>query len=283
MSSEPLGWHVMLRLGDGRVVAPDLVARRALATSLCRVAQSFRVLAFRAADTHVHLLAACDRAAAGRLAQAAEVSMGGALALPVGFTPAHFEPVRDQAHLHNAFHYVLRNPAGHGAAYDPLHDASALPDLLGMRVLAPWILPLVRERLPRLRSADLVAHLGIGDLVPSEDPTLLAQAAAAAVGLPSLEGRSARAVAARAAACHLGGPAWDAGPAFGGARTRRRLRTRTPDPVLLQAVRLQAGLLAAIRAKPVPPWTSDDGGPAYEAAQGDDASAPSPASGPVPP
>lgn len=51
-----LGFHVILRLGDDRVIAPSLAERRRWARELCALAREFDVVAWKLADTHLHIL-----------------------------------------------------------------------------------------------------------------------------------------------------------------------------------------------------------------------------------
>ncbi|MCK6502246.1 hypothetical protein L6R53_02390 [Myxococcota bacterium] len=245
-----LAHQVILRLRDDRVIAPSVAARRALARAVAKAGQPFSLLVFRAADTHLHIVALCPAREAAELGRRAEIALVRALALPVGFNAAHVRPVNDQAHLRSLFFYVLGQERHHGTDLDPFHDASNLPDLLGMRLLAHHSLKTVRAALPRLRRADLLQPLGIDEL--PELPAswdLLAEAAAAAGGLPDLLGRSAEVVAARRAAVHA------AREVLSGAETGRllgvsdravtRLRGEEADKGLVQAVRRQLGVRAA--------------------------------------
>ena len=78
----------MLRLRDGRVIAVDLGAQRTLARTVLKAGRSRGQLAFRAADTHLHLQVACDRPEAGELARRLEIALVRSLRLAVGFAPA---------------------------------------------------------------------------------------------------------------------------------------------------------------------------------------------------
>jgi len=82
----PLAHHLMLRLRDDRVIAPTTAARRTLAGVVLGLGREPGLLAFSGADTHVHLLVACDRAASGQLARRAEISLTRRLAPGVGFS-----------------------------------------------------------------------------------------------------------------------------------------------------------------------------------------------------
>ena len=242
-----LAHHLMLKLRDKRVIAPTRAARRRLARSVLDRADEFHVVAFRAADNHIHLLALCDRPAAGELARRVELS----LRQPSPFLPAHIKGVGDQDYLYSCFRYILDQERHHEIELDPLHEASALPDLLGLRSVAPAIVGRVRSRLPRIKRRALLRHLGEPDLErPVELWSRLPDAAAAALALPSLEGRSARQVEARAAAVHA---AQELGPtaiarALGCSRmTVHRLRLRTARPDLVRAVRRQLRLREQVR------------------------------------
>src|SRR5262245_5666905 len=130
-----IGYLLMLRLQDDRVIAPSPAERRLLARTVLRMTRRCFLLVFALVDTHVHLeVARCTREAAGELARRIELSLGRLLELPVGFERARVKTIVDQAHLAAAFRYTLRQDRHHGVDVDPLRDATSLPDLLGMRV-----------------------------------------------------------------------------------------------------------------------------------------------------
>ncbi len=243
----PLAQHLMLRLRDDRVLVPSVRSRRVLATTVLRLAREVRLLAFRAADTHLHLAVACGRREAGELARRLEIGLQQRLGLEVGFAPAHLEPIQRQRHLRNTFTYVLRQEQRHGLASDPYHEASNLPDLLALRILGTWTAAHVRALLPRVGRADLLGFFGDPDL---EDETvsldLLPEAAAAAAGLTELSGRSAEVVAARRAAVQAAGlrlTARELAALLGiGERTVKRLRAQPAPEELAEAVELQLRL-----------------------------------------
>lgn len=246
----PLAHQIILRLRDDRVLAPTIAARRALAGAVARAGQPFPLLVFRAADTHLHLVALCPAPEATELGRRVAIALVRALALPIGFNPVQVRPVTDQAHLRRLFFYVLGQEQHHGTDLDPFHDASNLPDLLGMRLLARHTLGTVRAALPRLRRADLLKPLRIAAL-PEEPASweLLAEAAAAAGGLPALSGRTAEVVAARRAAVHAAREAMtaaDAARLLGvSERAITRLRAEETDKDLVLAVRRQLAVRAA--------------------------------------
>jgi hypothetical protein len=150
-----LAQHVILRLRDDRVIAPDVAARRRLARAVLGRGRGRGLLCFRAADTHVHILALGERGAAAELARRIEIALALGLGHCVGFSQAYIRPVESQRHLLRAFWYVLRQDEHHGVDGDAFHDASSLPDLLGARVLGTWTAEAVRAALPRVRRDEL--------------------------------------------------------------------------------------------------------------------------------
>ena len=105
----------------------------------------------------------------------------------------------------------------------------------------------MRTHLPRITRGALTGLLGGGDPgAPIEAWRGLADAAAAAVGLPTLEGSSAAATAARRAATRVAGRRLRtvelAGRLGVSARTVKRLRAQAVDPRLVSAVAGQLGL-----------------------------------------
>ncbi|MCC6524906.1 MAG: hypothetical protein IT373_19780 [Polyangiaceae bacterium] len=274
-----LGHHVVLKLYDERVIAPTPAAQRVLGRTALRVGEGFPLVALRAADTHIHLLVACDEATARELARRVAGSLRRALALPVRFDRARATPVVDQRHLLNSFRYVLRQHARHGIASDPLFDASNLPDLLGMRLLGAFTQAHVGALLPRLARPELRALLGVPELDEPRPVSLddLADAAAGAAGLADLCDRSRAAVAARRAAAQAVAHSTATGAtaacatatgataststathpsarelasALGvGQHAVRKLLLQPVEPALLRAVRLQLRARAALRTR----------------------------------
>ena len=252
-----LGHHIMIRSDDDRVLAPSPALRRALARTLYRVAEGFPLLAFGAADNHLHLEALCDRASAGDLAHRVMCSLRWALELSSLFASVRIKRLEDQGHLRSTFHYTLNQRNHHGVQSDPFLDASSLPELLGMRLLPTDSVQLVREHIPRLQRGGLLRHLGCDRLYPATDEQLralvdagrhdlLRDGAAGAVGLGELEGRAPVVVVARTALVQL--LAGCCTPRqIGEAVERtdsviRRTRARPPLPGLQRAVRLQLAL-----------------------------------------
>jgi hypothetical protein len=187
--------HIILRLADDRVMARNVAERRRLARCVLRVGRGYRLLAFRAADNHIHIEAACGELDARRFAWRAQLSMSRALRLPVSFARPRIKPIVDQAHLRSCFHYVLRQEDRHGLRSDRLFDASNLPDLLGMRLTGNYTCNNVGTLLPRVTKADIAAHLGKLGYGACDDLVVLAD----------LEERRCRGVGASRASWSVGG------------------------------------------------------------------------------
>ena len=257
---EPIGYHVTTRLLDNRVIARQAAGRRAVSSFLARVGKEAGLLAWRLADTHLHLLLTCDRATAGRFVQRVDVSMHARLRPGVCFSRFWHEPIRRQGHLSNAFRYILRQEARHGLGTDPLHEGSNLSDLLGLRVGATWSPTLVRQLLPRTRREQLVGWLLEGlpglpeELLYGEGEAplthlreaMLAASMVRSGGRPHRALTAARAAAVRAAGARAAGrrcSAEEIGAALGlTGRGVRYLRKREVDPRLVGAIGVQAGL-----------------------------------------
>jgi hypothetical protein len=211
----PIGFHVMMRIRDRRVVVGDERSRRVASRVLLGQGEHRGLIAHGAADNHLHSALLTHRDAAGRFAHDAETSLRQQLGLAAHFEPALIKPIESQAHLVSLFWYVHRQEEHHGTDLDRAHDGSSLPDIIGGRVvlatcgprcvrrIAPAIGARVARALPRVRGRELLALLGGPELltfpVTVDD---LAAAAAAAVGAPDLEGDGAIRSAALCAAVH---------------------------------------------------------------------------------
>jgi len=196
----PLGYHVIQRLEDDRVLVRDTGQRRIYAETVLRIGRDAGLFCFGLPDTHSHVGLECERSTAGRFAQRLAIGLRQNLGLVAPFSPVRLREIRDQAHLGNAFAYILSQGSHHGVDADPWLEATAVPDLLGLRVIGAYLPGRVRALLPRLRRADLLAKLGIEDLDVGHALDDLADAAAATVAAPRLVGRSSAIVDARRAA-----------------------------------------------------------------------------------
>jgi len=253
-----LGSHMMFRLEDDRVIAPSIRHRRALARAVYRVCAHYQLICFGAADTHLHLELAEPRERLGRFTQRLTEALRRSLRLPVRFRRPTIKPLADQYHLQNTFHYSLNQRNRHGILSDPFLDASSLPELLCMRFLPTDSIGRVRELLPRLTRSDLLPHLWPPrqpkgpppptDLLPSEQLIDPCDAAAGALGLPSLDRRTPEVQRALAALVQLASrqlPPARVAELIGRSRQAVwRLRSVCPHPALAHALRLQLGLRA---------------------------------------
>jgi len=242
----PIAHHVMLRLKDSRVIAPSTRARRLVARTVFRLASDSGLLAFRAVDTHLHLELACAYDVAKETTRRIEISLARQLHPGIGFVTPHIKPIVDQFHLRKTFRYVLDQAAHHGFDDDPFHEASNLPDLLGLRTLGRFTTGNVRALLPRVRREELLQLLGVETMetLGPGDPSLdqLVEAAAAAAALPDLRGRTREVVEARWAAIHAAESANSAELAQRLGLQRRvvqKIRARDVAEPLVRAVRLQ--------------------------------------------
>lgn len=247
-----LGFHVNFRLADGRVLAPTVGARRCLARCLLQSGRNANLLALAAADNHVHFTAHCDRRTAAEVTRRSKLSLHHALDLEVPFVEAHYEPIHSLSHSYRSFWYDLRQEAHHGTSLDPLYEGTNLPDLLGLRVLGAYTRENVHRALPRVREAELWALFGPLEPAPPRWD-LLGEAAAAAIGVPTLVGRSEPIRLTRAAALVVARPVLGglelAEQLHCGRRTIDRLRAQAVPPQLVTAVRRQLELRSSVAAR----------------------------------
>jgi hypothetical protein len=203
-ASRIIAFHVTGRLADDGAIARSPEALRQAARIIKRHGEGRGLLAFRVADTHFHVLIACDRATAGMFARYASAALHRCLRLEVDFERARYRAVRSERHLFAALRYIFRQEEHHGSAFDPAHEGSSLPELLGLRVGGTVMNARVRRMLPRLRREMLLEWLAVGALDSARlDPAHLGDAACAAFGLTSLEGEHPAQCQARRAAAHV--------------------------------------------------------------------------------
>lgn len=248
----------MMRLEDDRVIARSAAERRWMARAVLEVGKSFSLISFRGADCHLHGALPGERPRAVEFARRCRIRLKQGLRLDVDFAPTRYKDIQSQSHLTHALHYQFDQEKHHGTACDPAFDASNVPDLLGMRLTGSYTRQNVQTYLPRITRDDIIRHL---DVVPEQGPLLLetlADAAAAALALPDLQGRSRLVVEARRAAVQVGREG------FGGPRLAQALsltkqgiytlvRHEPADPALRTAVELQwrfrSGLLVLERQR----------------------------------
>lgn len=262
---EPVGWQLVIKLVGGRVLCPGPAHRRALARTVLVFGEDRGLLAFGAADTHLHVLTTGNRETAGRLARSLELALHSALGVATAFRPAEITPINDQYHLVNAFRYVQRNAQRHCLADLAASEASSLHDLLGMRQLAPWLGDRVRRFLPRTDRQYLLRTLGLPDLGVKGEPTpgLLADAAAASVSHSTLTGSEPMVVCARTAAVSMVSGRWkpvEVSRALGiSVRGVYRLAEQEADPNFIRAIERHLAWREALRSAPDPLLDPDPG------------------------
>jgi hypothetical protein len=256
----PIGYHVMCRLKDRRVIAPSPEKRRLLSVTVLEKTHDYQLLTFNAPDTHLHMEMVEPRSICGEIVRQTEITVKARLRIPIGFDEPEFKPILSQAHLYQAFHYILDQEPRHGLARDPYHEASNLSDLLRLRVLGAFTARHVRELLPRIKREDLLVHLGVTETEwqPASGPVeLLVPSTMAAAGLVGFK-RDEESRRARRAALEVAGPAVPRkllAAVLGIERTTlRRLAQREMDSRLVQAIRLQIGLRRVKPDVPVDPF-----------------------------
>lgn len=250
----PIGWQLILRRVDDAVLVPGVAQARRFSSLVCRLGAGLPLLAFQAAGGHAHVVVLSDRPTAGELARRLNLGLGQSLGHRGALEAVRLRPVHDQAHARNLVRYVLDQRRHHDLTPDPFHEASALPDLLGLRLAGAWMRDQHVQRMPELPRRALIELLSQDPwTVERFDPACLAQAAAAALPVEALVGRPPLVVAARAAAVQVARgrlrSAEVAAALSCPLRTVQRLAGVPVAPELLRAVegqwRLRSGVAAA--------------------------------------
>ncbi len=212
---------------------------------MLRVGRPHGLFGFGVADTHGH--AVLTTASPGRFVHDAKLAI--ACALEADLAAPSVSAIRDTWHAENVIGYVHRQDKKHQSDLDPLREGTSLHALLGLHPDGVWIAERVRKLAPRLQRRDLLDQLGVDSLDEAVHLDTLADAAAGAACVATLEGRCAEVVRARLAAVHaaLEHPAPAVAKALGVTdRAVRKLRLQAPEPAMVRAVRLQMGLRAAL-------------------------------------
>ena len=255
----PIGFHVTCRLTDGRVIAPTRNHRLTVARTVLDQFRGRALLAFNTPDTHLHTEHAEPEEVGSSLLANALRSIKLTLKLPVGFAKPFPKPIRSQAHLFNTFDYVLGQQPHHELEWDPYHEASNLPDLLGLRVLGRYTADNVRRLLPRLKRHLLLKHLGVEAHESKDGPP---RDLLAATGLTDLHGRCALTRAARRAAVVVANAGATLEQLARLLETDRkslwRARQKPADPDLVRAIRLQLQLRQLVPAAPTGAFSPDE-------------------------
>lgn len=255
----PIGFHVTMRLDDGRAIATSPSELRIVARVLHEQGAPRGLLAFDSARNHLHALLASLHGEAGAFCRYVETALVWQLRLGARFERARIRPLQDQRHAQNAFQYVLRQDERHAITFDPTREGSSLPDFFGLRALptSSAIIANARSALPHLERDDILPCFralapALAALDAGTQPALdrLAAAATAAFALPDLRGRTADAARARRAAVHAAGPDVSIHDLSDALHLQRRaIKTLQALPIVatdVRAVRGQAALLASI-------------------------------------
>jgi hypothetical protein len=157
--SDPLGFHVSLRLEGSRNLTPTVEARREFGRCVLTIARPFELLACRWVDTHGHLEVMGSREEAGELTRRVEIGLQQRLQPGGYFQPAHFEPMQSIGHVRSTFLYILGQLERHGADVDRFHDASNVPDAIGARRVGAWTAHKVKRHLPRTTREEISRRL----------------------------------------------------------------------------------------------------------------------------
>ena len=143
-----IAFHITMRLATSRGIARSPADLRLGSWTVIRQGRKRGLLAFRFADTHLHVIVVGSRELAGKVAFYTEASLRKRLGILVPFERARIRPIDDERHLVNALRYVLLQEDHHGTAFDVAHDGSSLPELIGMRADGGWLVKRTRERCP---------------------------------------------------------------------------------------------------------------------------------------
>ncbi|HHH28549.1 MAG TPA: hypothetical protein ENK57_09405 [Polyangiaceae bacterium] len=243
--------HISIRPADGRPLFNDVGARRLFTRKVVTVGAPFEPIAWGAGDTHAHVATMGeDRAAAAELARRLESSLTHVLKLSDGFAPAKVKAVSDQYHLLATLPYIVRQAQRHGVRCDPFHEGSSLPDMVGLRHLAPDLPGRLRRLAPRFDPRRFLGALGPCPAL--DDADAWAEATAAVLGC-AIEGRGPLVAAARRAVVALAPEASTASLCSAlkcRPRTLRRLRADAPlPPMLRDAIVAQACWRSSTRAQ----------------------------------
>lgn len=236
-----LAHFVRMRTFEDQNTVDSPAARRVLARTVLERWPRLGLLAFRGHGPRLDLLVTCGETEAAKSARLTEMTLVKRLRLRGGFSRARVEPVRDQWHMTSLFRLILKGPG------DPFHEASNLPDLLGLRLLGCETAWHVRGQLPRIKREELLGYLGVPEL--RDDQIFidwLVDSTTAAAALPNLRGQYRETVAALRAMLHVArsviAPPQLALVSGRSATTVRRLLAREADPMLMRAIRLQSHL-----------------------------------------
>jgi hypothetical protein len=186
-------------------------AARQLAKAVLDLSRGYALLAFRLVGAELHVLVACSEQRAERLGcrLCAHFAPPERRGQPTVF--AWTEAVTTRQALQDAFYRLMKPALGASQHRDGEHEASNLPDLVGLRVNGDYTRLNVRSLLPDVHAPELFAFLDMPGISPPERFTIweeLPDAAAAAFAIsdvhaPQPDARRARTAAVQTACRHL--------------------------------------------------------------------------------
>jgi hypothetical protein len=213
---------------------------------------------------HGHLGALEDEARIGLLRRTVRSVLQPIAALPI--EPVWCEVVDSRKHLRSLLRYWICQLEHHGLPGHPaLWDGSCFLDLVGARRV-PGLVLRCRELLPEVRVSELLSLVGLPATAvhPLDDARVralglprIASAAAAALGLSSLDGKTAASMAGKRLVMQMANTvelaAREARGVLGVCRsTGRRLASSLHDAELHRAVRTRLAIEEAVIAAALP-------------------------------
>ncbi len=202
--------HATIRLEDNDLICGTARLRRAATRSIARIGATTDLVAWALPDNHAHLAFAGSREAAGHSAWRVELAIQAYR--PTGASPFLRRWLRsddDYGYLSRMTRYALRQHEHHDIHSDPFGEGDCRIDILGLRVIAPWVRRRIRECLPRLSDAWIGEQLEVElpslqswaqPLEPGDGLEHLAEAVCGTYALDSLKGSVGLRYRAKAAA-----------------------------------------------------------------------------------
>lgn len=233
----PIGCLITMELEDRRTLAPTATERRIFARAATRIGGRFAVALFGVSGSSARIAAACTHEESGRLAHRLATSLRTLLHLPGRFAPARRERVGPER-LRMLVDSILEDTRD-----DPAHEATNLPDLLGLRRIGSTTDRILHQLLPQLRRSHLLSILGCDRLAPGTSLAHLRAATATSIAATDLGSRSREVVAARRAAVRaareIGASTDEIRDILGMSRNGiYNLELRTASPLLVDSIRL---------------------------------------------
>lgn len=240
---DPIGWQVLVRARDNRVLVGSEESRRKYVRSVLTCGEHLGLYTHGVSDTHGHNGIAGDRVAAVEFGRRLVLSLGRVLPHKPAFEPPKILPINDQRHLLDLLRYCLRQDSHHAAGLDPLREGTAVFDYLGLRPAGWFLRPRIRTLLPRLTSTEIARNLPVKLVEACSLPHLTEAISSANLG--NIASQERIDVSVRIAAVHAAAefPTHALAAALGmSARQVRRYRSAAPNPAWVTALRLQMGL-----------------------------------------